>query len=77
VLLAQFVLGYPVWSPTLVHYTRYTPSQLAPAVRVLYQAMREARHSSTAAIREKFASERYKRVSDVRTPDALPEWIFV
>ena len=76
VLLAQFVLGYPVWSPTLAHYTHYTPGQLAPAVRLLYQALREARHSSTAAIRDKFASERYRRVSEIRVPDALPDWVF-
>lgn len=76
VLVAQYVLGKVVWSPTMVHYTRYSPAQLAPAARLLFNCVLDARNSKTPASREKFASERFGCVSLIQLPDFLPDWIF-
>ena len=76
VLIAQYVLGKPVWSATLEHYTGYTPSQLGPAARLMFQAMRSARHSDTPATREKFATDRFAKVSLIQLPENMPSWLF-
>ena len=69
-------MGTVVWSPTMTYYTGYTPAQLAPAARLLFTCVRDARHSKMPACRAKFESERFEGVSRILVPDSLPDWIF-
>ena len=77
VLLAQYSLGTVVWSPTLGHYTGYSPPELQMPARMLHHLARVAYGQQPApASREKFASARYKGVSQLRPPESLPGWLF-
>lgn len=78
VLLAQYCLGLPLWSPTLQYYSGYQPSELQKPVRLLhYVAIAAAAQQPSPISTEKFSTERYKSVSDIRLPNPpLPAGLF-
>lgn len=76
VLVAQYVLGKDVWPPTMAYYSGYTPTQLAPAARLLFGCVRDARYSELPASRNKFASACFEGVSQIQVQESLPDWIF-
>ncbi|CAL8471815.1 g11357 [Coccomyxa elongata] len=69
----------PIWSPTLVHYTRYRASELrtcAIALHSFYVCAGSKVMNSLPAIQEKYAQPKYKCVSAIHPPNRLPESIF-
>jgi len=62
------------WSQTLLHYTRYTPSELAPCIRALYEFWRTevVANGRLPAIREKYSHARFRSVAaDIVPPVQL------
>ena len=63
--IAQRSLSAGTWDSTLVAYTGFTEAQLAPAVRDMERILEYAPTSSLLAVRKKYASARYREVSNI------------
>ena len=78
VLLALFTLNKAHWSPTLVFYTRYQPSDLKRCVEALNKAFHHTKGASTLpAIREKYSVPKFKCVAQTMPKESpLPEYVW-
>eukprot|EP00887_Chlorella_sp_A99_P007227 scaffold2.g7227.t1 len=75
-LVALYMLGKQVWSPTLSHYSGYVPRDLRHCAQAVHALFMGAKTSSLPASREKYASPKFGSVSQLSTVDVLPAWLF-
>ncbi|MEE6472448.1 hypothetical protein FKM82_009607 [Ascaphus truei] len=69
--LANYTINKVFWPESLVVFTGYTLSEMVPCLNDLHRACLNAPHQAQHAIREKYKSEKYMKVSLVEPP-ALP-----
>ena len=79
VLLANVALGRPAWTPTLQHYTGYSPCGLVDCCKLMHK-LHVGQHSpaaATPAIRDKYAQPRFYCVSAIQSNmEVLPNHMF-
>ena len=79
VLLANVGLGRSAWTPTLQHYTGYSPCDLMECCKLMHK-LHVGQHSpaaATPAIRDKYAQPRFYCVSAIQSNmELLPNHIF-
>jgi cyclin A len=77
VLVAQWALRRPAWSPTLAHYAGYVPAQLRECATALAELLAGARRSSLPAVREKYSQHKFKCVACVVPPEGgIPDAVW-
>ena len=77
VLVAQWALRRPAWSPTLAHYAGYAPAQLRECATALAELLAGARRSSLPAVREKYSQHKFKCVACVVPPEGgIPDAVW-
>jgi len=65
------------WTPTLEHFTGYRASDLEQPVRLLHAAAERVRRpDALPAVRDKYATPRFKCVSKLMMPRDLPDALF-
>lgn len=79
VLLANVALGRPAWTPTLEHYTGYSPHDIMECCKLMHK-LHVGQHNpaaATPAIRDKYAQPRFYCVSAIQSSmEVLPNHIF-
>lgn len=79
VLLANVALGRPAWTPTLEHYTGYSPRDIMECCKLMHK-LHVGQHNpaaATPAIRDKYAQPRFYCVSAIQSSmEVLPSHIF-
>jgi cyclin B len=56
---------YPLWTPTLEHYTTYSECHVRPIAIEVNNFLRKYKDSSLKALRKKYASPKFGEVSDM------------
>lgn len=79
VLLANVALGRSAWTPTLQHYTGYSPCDLMKCCELMHK-VHTAQHrpgATTLAIRDKYSQPKFYCVSAIQSSmDVLPNYLF-
>lgn len=77
VFLSLFTLNKQQWSPTLVYYTRYQPSDLRECVEALNKVFQNMRTAALPAIREKYSVHKFKCVAQTPPKESpLPAYVW-
>lgn len=71
VFLANFTNKRVAWSPTIAHYTGYSLKELEPCIEALHRLYKDSPKSNLVAIREKYASQKFKNVSAITPPEQI------
>jgi len=57
---------------TMVHYTNYTPAELARCMDDLLTMWGKATSNSLQAVQEKYGNARFQSVARIKPPDSIP-----
>lgn len=72
ICLARHTLEQVAWPPTLQHYSGYSVSDIGHCVQDLHRTFAMAQRHPQQAIRQKYSTERYMKVSSLKAPETLP-----
>ncbi|KAK5887621.1 hypothetical protein CesoFtcFv8_016212 [Champsocephalus esox] len=70
--LAAYIVNKSLWPDSLNAFTGYTTAEIGPCMTALHKLYISAESCPQQAIREKYKTSKYFRVSLITAPDALP-----